>query len=1608
MFNRQKSLTLATALLTVIPLLTDSVRVGFPQADAQTPKTENMTAEADKLFQLGVQQYHTGLYPQALQTYGRALELYKQQNNEAGIAKTLNNLGEVYLGLELDEKAMSVLQPALVLRRKLKDRAGEGETLDNIGGAYLLQEQYDQALANLQQALAIRREVKEQTGEAKTLSQIGAVYDVGFKQYTKALETLNQARKIQQAAGDKFQAVLTLKRIIGVYISLRDNPRALESGQLALSLNRELKNRAQEGEIGALIAIIYVQQNQYDQALQLDQQAQSIVRESGNRSREVIILRKISIIYSLQHKIDSALEFGQQALVLAQSNLLRRQQMYSLNWLGRTYLYRVSINQFKGNYQLVKSDSTRSLEFLQQALTLARELKIRRAEADNLQKIGEGYGNLKEYQKAIEVLQQSASIARVIKDLDVESNVLTSLSVIYTDQGDKRKGIEINLRIIEIYREQKNKFLEANNLIGLGNRYNTIGEYQKAVEAYEQARATARQIEISKLAANLQDDAISIEYQVLDGLSDSYGDLGQIYKALNFAQQALKYAQTIRKPDLEVKALLRLSFLYTNTFHDFPQAIAYSQQALTIAKQIKEPQLEAEALDDLSYAYNQQRNQPKALEYATQELEIAKRLKNALSERSALDQLISIYENQGNYQKVLELAQQQLALVQKAKLGDFETLAFINLSRGYRLTGDTTKAVETAKQAINLAKKLHNPKDEALAILYLSRAYKVRGEYNLGIQAAQSALQFSHASKDFGLEVAATSIISEIDEALGEYQKVIAVAQPALTQAKKIGDRIQEAQLILNLGNAYRVIGDYPKAKELIEQGLQIARELKNPRLESIALNSLGSYYNSLNDYQKALSLAQQSLKIAEDLKSPPLTIYPQFALGDIYSRLGDYKKSREFYQQALTTAQQLKNRNSEGIALLTQAYTYFAQGEPQKTVELSKLALTIFEEIKVPRLQAFAHRMLSVGYGELGNDAQAMQEAQNFLTFARKTQNSLWEKSALSLIGGLHEKFGRKEQAIATYQQALAITTDNQILGADAYILAGLARIYRNLNQPNIAIKYYKDSINKIEEIRHGIEGLPPELQKSFLDATIDFNRVKISDIYRQLAELLLSEGRNKEALYVQELLRGQEIRDFISTGRGATNKPQISLTPTEKKVPTFSQPLIALGNQIIACERLHPQQCVELKNQQGKLIDQYSQQLKVHDKEIRENRQKDGTFFDPSSLGKIREIVEAQPDTVMIYPLVTEKELIIQLYAQGDVVKTIPVPVGRKELGNAVYQFRQLMEDCEKPGTHCGTAEIPQVQAASQKLYTWLMKPIEAELKGSSVKNLVFALDRVIRYVPMSALYDGKKYLIEKYTIYIAPSAELTDTKEKLPTGTQNSPVLAMGLSERLPEPHRDFPALHNVPKELDAIVRKNATDQQGIYPGDKYLNHNFDFDTLRDNLKGHKILHLATHGVFDAKSANKSYILSGTGEELTPDYINRLTGLSDIHLVVLSACQTALAGPDQQDGVEINTFASNFLKNSAKSVIASLWQVNDSSTAQLMENFYRDLAYSKTPITKAQALRLAQLSLLYGKQVTLDDIQRGGINVEPVPGKQTSTRSSVSHPYYWAPFILMGNGL
>lgn len=161
---------------------------------------------------------------------------------------------------------------------------------------------------------------------------------------------------------------------------------------------------------------------------------------------------------------------------------------------------------------------------------------------------------------------------------------------------------------LEMARQQNDKRREARTLLALGSNYIGIGEHQKALEVYQQALGAAQQIEIAKLSPNLQALALETEFSALDGISQSYRNLGDYDKAADIAQQALKKTQSFRKPELEVDALLNLAFLYKVNLDNPVKAIEVSQQALTIARKIKEPQLEANALERLSSAYNRQRN----------------------------------------------------------------------------------------------------------------------------------------------------------------------------------------------------------------------------------------------------------------------------------------------------------------------------------------------------------------------------------------------------------------------------------------------------------------------------------------------------------------------------------------------------------------------------------------------------------------------------------------------------------------------------------------------------------------------------------------------------------------------------------------------------------------------------------------------------------------------------------------------------------------------------------------------------------------------------------------------------------------------------------------
>ncbi len=269
------------------------------------------------------------------------------------------------------------------------------------------------------------------------------------------------------------------------------------------------------------------------------------------------------------------------------------------------------------------------------------------------------------------------------------------------------------------------------------------------------------------------------------------------------------------------------------------------------------------------------------------------------------------------------------------------------------------------------------------------------------------------------------------------------------------------------------------------------------------------------------------------------------------------------------------------------------------------------------------------------------------------------------------------------------------------------------------------------------------------------------------------------------------------------------------------------------------------------------------------------------------------------------------------------------------------------------------------SQKVYNWLIAPAEARLNSSKVTTLVFVLDGFLRNLPMAALHDGQHYLLEKYSVALSPGLQL------FPQGLERKKlgVLAAGLAEA----RQGFNSLPAVTGELKEVTTKLAAKI--------LLNEQFTSDSLKKALDNQPfpIVHLATHGQFSS-NPEETFLLTWSDRISILDFDRlfqkrRLGILEPIELLVMSACQTA-AG-DNRATLGLAGFA---LRSGAKSTIASLWSVNDESTANLMKEFYQQLNNPK--LSKAEALRQAQLKIM----------------ANPL----------YQHPYFWAAFVLVGNWL
>ena len=339
-----------------------------------------------------------------------------------------------------------------------------------------------------------------------------------------------------------------------------------------------------------------------------------------------------------------------------------------------------------------------------------------------------------------------------------------------------------------------------------------------------------------------------------------------------------------------------------------------------------------------------------------------------------------------------------------------------------------------------------------------------------------------------------------------------------------------------------------------------------------------------------------------------------------------------------------------------------------------------------------------------------------------------------------------------------------------------------------------------------------------------------------------------------------------------------------------------------------------------------------------------------------------EVDPTAAVIYPIILDDriEVILSSYKQPlrHYSKSLP-----KEQ-NIADLLDTLRENLQKPN-RAG----PGFLKLSQQVYSWLIEPLEAELEKSGVQTLVFVLDGPLRNIPMAALHDGQHYLIEKYAVALSPSLQLLEPK---PLSGGQLEVLAAGISQNIPG--FSAPALPEVKDELDRISQVTKS---------KVLrNQEFTSRALENqiNSRPFSVVHLATHGQFSS-NPDQTYIRAWDNR-LNVNQLNTLLRTREqsrpdaIELLVLSACETAKGDKRAALGL-----AGVAVRAGARSTLATLWQVNDNSTAELMAKFYKTLSNpSDSKVTKAKALQSAQLNLL----------------------------RRYTAPFYWAPYVLVGNWL
>jgi CHAT domain-containing protein len=953
-------------------------------------------------------------------------------------------------------------------------------------------------------------------------------------------------------------------------------------------------------------------------------------------------------------------------------------------------------------------------------------------------------------------------------------------------------------------------------------------------------------------------------------------------------------------------------------------------------------------------------------------------------------------------------------------ISDFKQASEATLKAGdvYFLLSEYTQALKRYQNAESLAQKSGDWLVQATALSQMGRLQSYLGNNDLAEkQLTQSLDLFKRYESNRTVSATnaygeALSNQAEVSYSKGDFLK----ASNQLDSALNVFDDNRKAEARVRLFKGYIAgsIGDTDKALVEISRALDLYREINDKSGEGLALTAMAVWHSSNQDHNRALEINKQALQIFHAIGDQHSEAIALNGIGQAYQNLSQYANALFFYKNALTIFENTRTLDAASDTTFAIASTHYLSGNLDQALSSYERCLQLSRTVGKHRIEAYALEGIASIYGTQGRQQLAVKQYQDLERFFKSIGDLRGQAMALNGHGDLLLRLGEKQKALDVLSQAFSLSEkmgDRGILIATLY---NLARANEALERHETALSLIKTSFNLIEDIRANVAS--PDFRASYFSAVKRHYDLYI-EILMQLHRLRPEEGFAAEAFSVSEQGRARLLLDLLSESRASMRAGAARDLVDKERTLRGLLRAQAEYQLNLSMSGKDSAELTDMADQVAQLRSDYQ----AVQAQLREQNPRLFSFekFAPVDQERIQKELQGSDTMLLEYALGEEQSYLWALTSNSS--DSYILPAG-KEIEDAAREFYKILTARQGSEGQSEKDYQPNVTAAD-KLYfekasnlsRMLLGPVAEKL---GTRRLLIVADGALQYIPFDALPTpfkqatgsveaSKALLIATNEVVVLPSAS-TLIATRSAQNHKGAPGKLIAIiadpvfspSDARVQYEAPPPAIKNADQNPGQPEQQTITNLRlarlahaseeaeaisAVAPwGTTLVAKGFDASretAMSSEVSRAQIVHFATHGFLDSEHPELSGIVL-TMTDRNGARTNGLMPLPDIYsldlsaeLTVLSACQTALGKDTKGEGLVGLTHS--FMSAGSKSVLASLWKVDDRATAALMAEFYKGML--QKGMTPAAALRSAKLKMMSEKQW--------------------------SAAYYWAGFELQG---